>query len=264
MKAFLELYKKEFKSLYSLGIIIIGSVFILQLLFFVFVYRGGYIGIDDVFPLIFLLYLGIVLFYPILIFKVGSTKSLKKECERDTIYFILSLPRRGWQLILVKFISLFSWNLLAPIINGFTLLVLSRIFISGMNFRVLINKVIDLFDKGGFMGEIIVVIFIVYGISILIYFVEQFSFLLSTFFNNEKIKRLISFVVFFQVIYCLYRLNYVLRIVFDRLNLNFTILISREGVLFNTFDFLPVITCLLGVMLLFAGSSFLIEKHMEV
>ena len=278
MKAWFSLYKKEFDDYSFAGLLFIGVIFILQLLFFIFVYRDvlnmmpfEFVDSDDVALALILFYMFLLFLYFVSMIYLGD-KIISKDLESNTIYFLLSLPRRGWQIVLAKFSAALSWFILVPLFNIVSTILLSLIFVPGFSFEIVREIVMDLLiTDRGLLLELLFFMLIYYGSAILVFFGLQFSYLLSNFFYNNQLKRLVEFTVSFQIIYCLFRLNSGLRLLVDKLGVDLSLSVSSdyfvtsEGALISDkLNLLPIITCFLGVLLLIFGSSLLLEKHLEV
>ncbi|MFW6381258.1 MAG: ABC transporter permease subunit, partial [Bacillota bacterium] len=109
MKACYHLYKKEINSLMFLQSVILLLIFGW---FFFLYYKAPVWPAPVIFGLGFLP----LTFLPLLMLWQGY-HSFKKEWENDTIYYLLSLPRRGWQLILPKLFAGLTVYFIATVIS---------------------------------------------------------------------------------------------------------------------------------------------------
>lgn len=253
MKKWFVLYKNDLKSLLFILLVMVLLSFGWQ--FFLSTRNWSYevLGFLGLFPLSG---------YPLLMLLLGY-QSFRKEWRDDTMYFLLSLPRRGWTLILSKVLSVFSVVL---IFFGFHLLfyfLLQReafqLFNVIFSFVSVENPVLNIILLGA--G------FILWGL--VLYMLAQFSYLIASFYH--RFRWLVSIIVFIISYYLLQRLTFMLGVLFSWLP-SYSVYYALRGesihdgpisgyILLET---APLAGGILAVLLFLGFGSYLLEKHLEV
>lgn len=255
MRAWWELYKKE---LYSIGFLItVALLLIIGWELFLF-YKMDTWGQEMSFGLSFLP----LSFLPLLILWLGYN-AYRQEWKDDTSYFILSIPRRGWEISLAKLVSAMSFYIAATLVTY----LLIYTFNKGYIYTFFIDEAPAGFAIGSFLKEIIIKSTLVYWVSALIvYIITQFSQLISLYF--DRFRGLITIIVFVLSHYVIFRAATILSPLFNWLP-DFPVRSYQMKMgLFHEFTFYlgsgPIIASSVLVIALFFLGSWLVEKQLEV
>lgn len=254
MRAWWELYKKEIYSLSFLAMVVVLliSVWNIFLFFKIDVWPEGLSFGLSFLPLSFLPLLALWLAY----------HSYQQEWKDDTNYFILSIPRSGWEIGLSKAVSFMTFYIAASLVS----VILILFFHQGL-IRELLVEIQDLSINTGVLYRIIIKILFAYWITALgIYIKVQFSQIVSLFY--DRFRGLITIIVFLITNYGLLRLTTLLSRLFrwcpDILLENFNISNPfTENINIRISSGPIIVTLLLHVALFFLG-SWIVEKHLEV
>ncbi len=254
MRSWWELYKKEFKSVsfFMLVTLLIVTAWQLFLL-----YRLGTWPGEVVFGLGFIPFS----LFPLLALWLGYN-SFRQEWKDDTIYYLLSLPRPGWQLTLSKLAAGMSLYLITTIFTIFSIY-----FVNRNGFINLIEKDLPAYMSTNWITGIVIRILIIYLLSgSILYIIGQFSQLISQFY--DRFRGFISIIVFIITSHILYRGGSILAPLFEWApDIPVEVFTEKFGQL-NTFTVYlgtgPLIGSLLLLILIFYTGSWLLENHLEV
>ena len=251
MKSWLELYKKEIYA--NIFFTTVVSILVLVWELFLF-YKLNAWPAELVFGLSFVPF-G---FFPFLMLWQGY-HSFNREWKDETIYFLLSLPRSGWQLTLSK---LSAGMTVYTAISIFTMII---IYFVNQNqiyrFLSMMPEFIDWFYIIKMMVKVLLG-YLVLGLAIFSF--SQFSNLISQFYN--RFRGLISIVVYMISVYLVYRVGYLLSYLLEWLPD-----IPVQG-MFNPGNMMQkvyigsgsLIGSLIVLTVIFLTGSWLLENHLEV
>lgn len=256
MRAWWELYKKE---LFTLGF------FMLVVLLLVFAWELFLFYKIDVWPegLAFGLSFLPLSFFPLLILWLAFN-GYRSEWKDDTNYFLLSLPRHGWEISLAKLTAAMTFYLAAPLVTLFFI----YIFQWG-SLKELLADVPEAIIRGQWAIETIIKAFIVYWLfGLANYIITQFSQLVSLFY--DRFRGLITIIVFIISNYIVYRGGSVLAPLLNWLP-DFPVEVMNEptyGMGLQKFTIYigsgPLIGSALLLVGLFFFGSWLLENQLEV
>ncbi|MEJ6949623.1 hypothetical protein [Natronospora cellulosivora (SeqCode)] len=251
MRAWWSLYKKEFAN----NLFIMSVIILLTLAWQIFLFFR-----IDIYGLSFGLSFLPIAFYPLIVLYMGYN-GFKQEWKDDTNYFILSLPRYGWQISLAKLASVMSFFIVVSVVSLFLTYILQYRFI---NPEILIPEISQIRD---ILIKSVIQLFIGYlFIGLGIYILAQFSQIISLFYN--RLRGLITVIVFILSHYLIFRgatllaplLGWLPDIPIETFNYN-------NGLL-NTFVIYigsgPFVGLLIMLIALFLLASWILESQLEV
>lgn len=256
MRAWWELYKKE---LYSIGFFIMVTFILVFVWEFFLFYKMNSWPLGVSFGLSFLPFT----FFPFLVLWLGYN-SYRQEWKDNTNYFLLSIPRRGWEISLAKMVSSMTFYL------GITLFAFLLIFLFHQNF--IASQIASEIPEGALSNGLavnlmlkMVLVYWLYGMFI--YIIIQFSQLISLFFN--RFRGLITIIVFTLSNYIVFRGASILAPLFrwvpDFSIRSFTDIgmrVSKSNTIYIGSG--PIISSLLVLAGLFILGSWIIEKQLDV
>ncbi len=253
MRAYWELYKKDFRSM-SFAMLVI-SLLILGWHFFL-VYKKYQWGVALTFGLSFIPFA----FFPIIALWMGF-QSFRQEWKDDTIYGLLTLPRSGLVLTSTKLLVGMTCYI------GVSILLSGLIFFSYQDF---IEEGLQLIpyqmNRGLLIGYIVKAILVYWIIGAIIYIISQFSYLISKFYN--KVSWLIVILVFNLSQYLIFRGGGILAPLFTWApDISIGIENVRMGIFYSeTLEIGtgPLLASLLIVIGIFFVGSWVLEKQLEV
>ncbi|MFP4015738.1 MAG: ABC transporter permease [Halanaerobiales bacterium] len=256
MKAWWELFKKEISSLGFFTMVVLLLIFAWELFLF---YK-----IDSWTPVV-AFGLGFLpfSFFPLLILWLGYN-GFRQEWKDDTNYFLLSIPRRGWEISLAKLAASMSFYIVVTLLTVLFIFWFHQGYIQ----REILATIPEGVFRGGFITDYMTKMTLVYIISALFtYIVAQFSQLVSLFF--DRFRGFITIVVYLIVNYVIYRGATLLSPLFNWLP-DFPVRAFNEtGMgLVQRFTFYvgsgPIIAIFLLIIGLFFSGAWLLEKQLEV
>lgn len=254
MRAWWELYKKE---LYTLSFLLLVVVLLISFwnLFLFFKIDVWPEGVS--FGLSFLP----LSFFPIIILWLAYN-SYQQEWKDDTNYFILSIPRRGWEIGLAKVASFMTFYIVVSLVSVTFILIFHQSLI-----RELIGVIQDEAINIGIIHRVIIKILLAYWIGALGIFIKvQFSQIVSLFY--DRFRGLITIIVFLITNYGLLRMTGILCKLFrwcpDLLLESFNVSYFFVENLNIKIGSGPIIATLLLDIVVFLLGSWILEKHLEV
>ncbi|MFW5992455.1 MAG: hypothetical protein ACOCQN_04610 [Halanaerobiaceae bacterium] len=190
MRAWWELYKKDLFTLGFFMLVVILLVFAWE--FFLFYKIDAWPG-GLTFSLSFLPFS----FFPLLLLWLGYN-GFRAEWKDDTNYFLLSLPRHGWEISLAKLAAAMTFYLVVPLVTA----LLIYIFQWGPFKNMM--EIPEFILEGQWAIKTIFKIFVFYWLSgLALYIITQFSQLVSLFY--DRFRGLVTIVVFIISNYLVYR-----------------------------------------------------------
>ena len=187
----------------------------------------------------------------------------RQEWKDDTNYFILSIPRRGWEISLAKLASSMTFYIVVTLINSLLIYFFHQEFI----YQIVIGQAPEGLFVGNFIINTLVKITLVYWlIALMIYIITQFSQLISLYF--DRFRGLVTVVVFIIINYIIFRSATLLSPLFSWLP-DFPVksFSKTEGIV-REFTFYigsgPIIALIILVCGLFLLGSWLLENQLEV
>ena len=256
MRAWWELYKKEISAISFFSAVIFLALLAWQVFLF---YKADTWISGLVFGLAFVPFF----FYPLLILWLGYN-SYRQEWKDDTHYFLLSLPRRGWEISLAKLAAAMSFYL------GICLATILLIFVFHQGY--IRETVLDDNFRGvmgsGILSGLALRLFLAYWLyGLTFYIVAQFSQLVSLFF--DRFRGLITIIVFILSPYVIFRGVLLLAPLFrlvPELSMGNLVYVDFDipRVYPLTFGSGPFLAYLVMIIAMFLLGSWLVEKHLEV
>ncbi len=256
MKTWFALYKKELYAIAFFALVL--SLIMLGWVLFLW-YKAPHWPEGLAFGLSFIPFS----FYPLLMLWLGYN-SFRQEWKDETSYFMLSIPRPGWQLSLSKLAAGLTFY------GGITLLNLLLIYF--LHHLVFIKPILKenpelLGEMGrrvaGMIGKGLLYYLL---LGVIVYVVSQFSQLISQFYS--RFRGLISIIVFVLSYYLIYRGGSILAPLFKWVP---DLPIRIPGGEFNptgevllTVDLAPLIVSALIIIAIFFSGSRILERHLEV
>ncbi len=213
MKKWFALVKKEFRQI---NILIVVSVLIIAAWEIFLLTRGENWPPGVTFGLGFIP----LFFLPVIMLYLGYS-SYRKEWENDTIYFLKTLPRKGYEINSAKFISAFLYFALISMLTLYVHLFFHQEFMSWMIDQmpaVLNAEIIVQFLR------VNIIMYLTAGIQL--YLITQLAYLTASFF--ARFRLLISIVVFILAHYLLYRVGGMIALILNFLP-DFPITIMMES-----------------------------------
>ena len=193
MRAWWELYKKEIYSLSFLAMVVVLLISVWNIFLFFKI---------DVWPkgLSFGLSFLPLSFFPIIILWLAYN-SYQQEWKDDTNYFILSIPRRGWEIGLAKAASFMTFYIAASLVS----VILILFFHQGL-IREIIGEIQEYAINTGVLYRVVTKMLFAYLIAALgLYIKVQFSQIVSLFY--DRFRGLITIIVFLITNYGMFRLT---------------------------------------------------------
>ncbi len=256
MRAWWELYKKEIYSIGFFSMVALLLVFTWE--FFLF-YKMAAWSSEITFGLSFLP----LSFFPLLILWLGYN-SYRQEWKDDTNYFILSIPRRGWEISLAKLASSMTFYIVVTLVTY----LLIYFFHQGFIYQEVIAQAPEGIFVGNFILDTMVKLTLVYWLTALvIYILTQFSQLISLYF--DRFRGIVTVLVFIISNYVIFRVATLLSPLFNWLP-DFPVRVFNESgidlVQRSTFYIGsgPIIASTLLIVSLFLLGSWLLENQLEV
>ncbi len=255
MRAWWELYKKEIYSIGFFSMVVILLVFAWELFLF---YKAAAWSSEITFGLSFLP----LSFFPLLILWLGYN-AFRQEWKDDTNYFILSIPRRGWEISLAKLASAMTFYLGVTLINYLLIYFFHQGFIN----QEVIAQAPEGLIANNFIINTLVKITLVYWLTALvIYIITQFSQLISLYF--DRFRGIVTVVVFITSNYIIFRGATLLSPLFNWLpDIPVNSFSDIEGIL-REFTFYigsgPLIASIVLICGLFLLGSWILENQLEV
>lgn len=256
MRAWWELYKKEILALSFFTVVIFLALFAWEIFLF---YKADKWIIWLAFGLSFVPFA----LYPILILWLGYN-SYRQEWKDDTHYFLLSLPRRGWEIGLAKLAASMSFYIGISLVTLLMIFVFHHGFIRGM---VIDNIYKNALEPGMFIGLAIRLLLAYWIHGLTLYIAAQFSQLVSLFY--DRFRGLITIIVFSLFPYVVYRGAILLAPLFrwlPELSLgNFVYFeFGIPRIISLSIGSGPFVAYVLMITAMFLLGSWLVEKHLEV
>lgn len=255
MRAWWELYKKE---IYSIGFF---TMVVLLLLFaweFFLFYKSSAWPLELTFGLSFLPFS----FFPLLILWLGYN-AYRQEWKDDSNYFILSIPRRGWEISLAKLTSSMSFYIVVTLLTSLLIYLFNQEYI---NTVIIGNAPACIFEDNLVSGLLMRSLLVYWLTALAIYVITQFSQLISLYF--DRFRGLVTVIVFIVTHYIIFRGAVILSPLFNWLP-DFPVKAVNEGMgLVQRFTFYigsgPIIASTLLIIALFFFGSWLLEHQLEV
>ncbi len=253
MKAWWHLYRKEIINL-AFFILIVFLLITMWLLFLA--YKLGRWPGELVFGLSFLP----LSFFPLIMLWQGY-QSFRYEWKDDTAYFLLTLPRPGWQITLSKLAAGMTIYIVFTIYTIISIYVANRDFIGGLFSELPANTM-----EGELINVLLQIIFLYIIAGMVIYILAQFSYLISRFYN--RFNGVISIVIFILSVYILHRGGSILAPIFRWMpdipihSVQMVAGITRENVIYIGSS--PFVGSFIMLIFLFLLGSWFLENYLEV
>lgn len=255
MKTWFALYKKELYALTFFALVV--SLIMLGWVIFLW-YKAPHWPEGLAFGLTFIPFS----FYPLLMLWLGYS-SFRQEWKDETSYFMLSIPRPGWQLNLSKLVAGVTFY------AGIILLNILVIYFFHLDFiKLILGESPELLGEtgrwvAGMIGQGLLYYLL---LGVIVYVVSQFSQLISQFYS--RFRGLISIVVFILSYYLIYRGGSILAPLFKWVP-DLSIWIpggefNPAGRVLLTVDLAPLIVSALIIIAIFFSGSRILERHLEV
>lgn len=257
MRAWWNLYKKELYNLAFFSVVIVLLVLAWEV--FLLYKADSWMG-DIAVGLSFLPFF----LYPLLALLLGYN-SYRQEWKEDTQYFLLSLPRRGWEIGLAKTAAAMTFYIAICLLTILLIVVFHHSYFARefMEFNYM-----GMYEPGFFRGVVfrLSLLYLLYGLTL--YIMAQFSQLVSLFF--DRFRGFITIVVFIFSHYVIFRGTTLLAPLFrwvpDIPVYNY-IYSLEEGVA-RSYDITigsgPFVAFLLMFSGLFLLGSWILEKQLDV
>jgi len=253
MRSWWSLYKKEIYNIWFFSLIVFLIVTGWQLFL---VYKMGRWPAELIFGLSFLP----LSFFPLIMLWQGY-QSFRYEWKDDTAYFLLTLPRSGWQITLAKLTAGMTFYILTTL---YTLLIIYlsnqsiiNVFLADLPMNINTELLLNPFYQ-------MTVMYIISGI--VIYILAQFSYLISRFYN--RFNGIISIVIFILSVYIVHRGGSLLGPIFKWIpDIPIHIMDGMAGVFQERIVYVgtgPIIGSLIMLIVIFFAGSWIFEKHLEV
>ncbi|MFW5991694.1 MAG: hypothetical protein ACOCQN_00700 [Halanaerobiaceae bacterium] len=253
MKGWWKLYKKDLYAILFFLLVVILLVSAWQLFLY---YRINRYPSELVFGL------GLIpfLFFPLLMLWQGY-QGFRREWKEETAYFLLSLPRPGWQLALSKLLAGVTFYLVTI---GYSILLLY--LVNGSTVTDIFRHLPEVIERN-VVGMILTRVFIFSVISgIAIYILSQFAFLIGRFY--ERFNGLVSILVYILSVYITFRGGSILAPLLNWLpNLSFPVQFSNSGLTEVRTLYLgsgPIFGSIVIIIVLFWLGSYVLAEHLEV
>ncbi|MGM0411436.1 MAG: ABC transporter permease [Bacillota bacterium] len=250
MRSWFTLYKKELRSIFFF--LLVSILVILGWELFLF-YKSSVWPRELILGLSFLP----TSFFPLIMLWQGY-QSFRHEWKDNTIYMLMSLPRKGWQITLAKLATGFTYYISVTLFTALMILIVNDKSIIP-SLPPYITK--EFIYRSTFLGSFAYVIF-----GMIPYILSQFSCLVSRFYS--RFKGLISIVVFVLTNYFIYRVASIISPIFNWLpNIPLKGFTQSMGeISYHTIyiNSAPIISLLLMVAIIFYLASLLFEKYLEV
>ncbi|HLV09162.1 MAG TPA: hypothetical protein VKY40_03045 [Halanaerobiales bacterium] len=254
MRAFWDLYKKEINTILFFSVVTILIIFAWELFLF---YKANSWPEGLPFGLGFLPFS----FFHLLLLWLGYN-SYRQEWKDDTSYFILSLPRHGWEISLAKLAAGMSY------LTVTTIFTITLIYFFQRNFIGTIFQEAVMFIPINWIISTLFKTYLAFWLSALyIYIIAQFSQLISLFY--DRLRGLISIITFILSQYLVIRGGSLLAPILKWLPdipvqiINYT----RAGGLEEYTLYIgsaPLIGSAVITLILFFTGSWLLENYLEV
>lgn len=190
MRAWWDLYKKEINLIVFFSAVVMLITFAWELFLF---YKINKWPMGLPFGLGFLPFS----FFPLLILWLGYN-SFRQEWKDDTNYFILSLPRYGWEISLAKLAAGMTFYTLTSLFTLISIYFFQQSFI-----KTALAEVTIIASNVWIINNLIKAYFVFWLMGLGIYIVAQFSQLISLFY--DRFRGLITIVVFILANYVIFR-----------------------------------------------------------
>ncbi len=256
MRAWWELYKKEINTIGFFSLVVILLVLAWE---FFLLYKIDAWPQELTFGLSFLP----LSFFPLLILWLGYN-AYRQEWKDDTNYFILSIPRKGWEISLAKLASSMTFYIIVTLATY----LLIYFFHQGFIYQELIAQAPEGIFVGNFIIDTMVKITLAYWlVALVIYILTQFSQLISLYF--DRFRGLVTVVVFILSNYFIFRLATLLSPLFNWLP-DFPVRVFNEsgiGLVQRSTFYIgsgPIIASTLLIVALFLLGSWLLENQLEI
>jgi ABC-type transport system involved in multi-copper enzyme maturation permease subunit len=190
MRAWWDLYKREINSITFFSSVVMLLTFAWELFLF---YKIDKWPMGLPFGLSFLP----LSFFPLLILWLGYN-SFRQEWKDDTNYFIISLPRHGWEISLAKLAAGMTFYTLA---SFFTLILIY--FFHQSFIRNTLEEITVLVSEAWIVNNLVKAYLVFWLMGLAIYIVTQFSQLISLFY--DRFRGFITVIVFILANYIIFR-----------------------------------------------------------
>ncbi|MFW6035086.1 MAG: ABC transporter permease [Halothermotrichaceae bacterium] len=246
MRAWWEIYKKEIFSISFFLLVVVLLVLGWELFLF---YKIDTWEEGLPFALSFLPFS----FFPLLILWLAFN-SYRAEWKDETSYFLLSIPRPGWQISLAKISAGMTFYIAVTLVTSILIYLFHReLIMEGLNSAPAVITT-------GFITETLVKVFLINWLSALVtYVLVQFSYLVSLFYN--RFRGLITLVVYILTNYLVYRLGGLLAPLFNWAPDFMVRSINGNGFAIGSG---PFIASGIAVIALFMLGSWMLENQLEV
>ncbi|NLM97558.1 MAG: hypothetical protein GX175_08120 [Halanaerobiaceae bacterium] len=254
MRAWWELYKKELYTLSFLLLVVLLLIFAWNLFLFFKI---------DVWPkgISFLLSFLPFNFFPLIVLW-QAYNSYQQEWKDETNYFILSIPRRGWEIGLAKIAAFMTFFITVSLFAFILILIFQQGLIKEIMERIKEYAI----DMGAIYRIVLMLIFVYWITALGVYIRVQFSQIFSLFYS--RFRGLITIIVFIILNYFMIRLGFILsrffrwcpEITLESLNLSGPFFTSLDRVINSGF----IVASMLLHAAIFLLGSWIIEKHLEV
>ncbi|MFW6306298.1 MAG: hypothetical protein ACOC1N_02820 [Bacillota bacterium] len=266
MRAWWELYKKEINSLAFFTTVVLLLVFSWELFLF---YKASSWPLGLSFGLSFLPFS----LFSVLILWLGYN-GFRQEWKDDTNYFLLSLPRRGWELTLAKLAAGMTFLLVVTLVTTGLIYLFQKDFINyvlGQTSNIGLEEFAaeSNMKVKEFAYESVWKTLLSFWVSSLaVYIITQFSQLISLFF--DRFRGFITIVVFIFTNYFIYRGATLLSVLFNWLP-DFPVRMVNEvgnAGYINDYTFHlgsgPIAALVVLLIGIFFFGSWVLEHHLEV
>lgn len=253
MKSWISLVKKETRQIFVLMVI----SFLLVTAWEIFLATRG-----EGWPVGSTLFLGFLPFnlIPFIMFFLGF-QSFKSEWDKDTIYFLRTLPRKGIEINTAKFFASFLYFI---VISVYTLTF--HLLAHKSDIAWVIERAPEILGKSWINESLILLMFFYFFSGVHFYIIAQFSYLVSCFFNRFRL--IVSILTFIISHYLILRLGAIIAYLFDWLpDFYLTLMLETPGGLQETPIYLGSASAAAVIILLtltFILSSKLAGKYLDV
>ena len=253
MRSWFSLYKKELYRLVFFTLIVFLIVTGWQ---FFLVYKLAKWPAELVFGLSFLPFS----FFPLIMLWQGY-QSFRYEWKDDTAYFLLTLPRSGWQITLAKLTAGMTFYIGITLYNILILLIANRSVIN-LFMSDFPENVTPKLITNGFTD--FTILYLISGLAI--YILTQFSYLISRFYN--RFNGMISIVIFVLSVYIVHRGGSLLAPLLKWMpDIPVRVMEGMAGIAQERIIYIgsgPLLGSLIMLILLFLAGSWIFEKQLEV